>query len=96
MTPVEDSPYLGWPGRERPTLGNQLSLGLCWFPNNVLWTGLLLIVLPERVLALVGPGAATGVLSLASLLGALVAILVRRFSDASPTTSARAWGAAGR
>lgn len=76
MTPLEDSPYLGWPGRPRLSLGNQLALGLFWMPNNVLWTGLLLIVLPERVLALVGARAATGVLSWTSLLGVLVAILV--------------------
>ncbi len=76
MTSLENSPYLGWPGRPHLTLGNQLSLGLFWFPNNVMWTGLLLIVLPERVLSLVGAHAATGVLSWASFLGTLVAILV--------------------
>lgn len=76
VTPLEDSPYLGWPGRPHLSLGNQLALGLFWLPNNVLWTGLLLIVLPERVLALVGARAATGVLSWTSILGTIVAIIV--------------------
>ncbi len=71
-----ESPYLGWPGRPKLTLWNQLHLGLYWFPNNALWTGLLLIVLPEKVLSIVGSGAATGVLSWTGILGTLVASVV--------------------
>lgn len=50
------SPYLGWPGRSQLRFVDQLALGLYWFPSNVLWTGLLLVVLPERVLALARRG----------------------------------------
>lgn len=75
MATFTESPYLGWPGRPRLSLWNQLVLGLLWFPNNVLWTGLLLIVMPEKVLAIVGPHQATGVLSWTNIVGVGVAIL---------------------
>ncbi|MCL6522776.1 MAG: MFS transporter [Firmicutes bacterium] len=70
------SPYRGWPGKPRLGLADQLALGFFWFPSNVLWTGLLLIVLPARVLQLVGARQATGVLSWTSVVGVLVAIVV--------------------
>lgn len=72
MIPPE-SPYIGWPGSPRLRVPQQLALGLFWLPNNALWTGLLLIVLPEKVLGIVGPGNATSVLSLTGILGTLVA-----------------------
>ena len=76
--PVQDpgSPYLGWPDRARLSLGNQLALGFFWLPNNLLWTGLILIVMPARVLALVGAQHSTGVLSWTTYLGAAAAIIV--------------------
>ncbi len=70
------SPYLGWPGRPRLSLLNQLALGFFWLPNNLLWTGLILIVMPERVLALVGAAHATSVLSWTNILGVVAAIII--------------------
>jgi MFS family permease len=75
MAAASESPYLGWPGRPRLSVWNQLALGLLWFPNNILWTGLLLIVMPERVLDIVGPRSATAVLSWTNVLGVAVAIV---------------------
>ena len=75
MARATESPYLGWPGRPRLSAGNQLALGLFWFPNNVLWTGLILLVMPERVQEIVGAHAATGVLSWTTALGVAVAII---------------------
>lgn len=71
-----ESPYLGWPGRPKLSFGNQLALGLYWFPNNILWTGLLLIVFPQRVQSIVGQGHSTGVLSWTTIVGVLVAMIV--------------------
>lgn len=75
MARATESPYLGWPGRPRLSTWNQLALGLFWFPNNILWTGLLLIVMPERVQQIVGAHQATGVLSWTTALGVAVAII---------------------
>lgn len=75
MIDSSESPYLGWPGRPRLRFGNHLALTFYWFPNNVLWTGLLLIVMPAKVISLVGSGAATGSLSILELVGAFVAVL---------------------
>ncbi len=75
MARATESPYLGWPGRPRLSAGNQLALGLFWFPNNILWTGLILLVMPERVQEIVGAHAATGVLSWTTALGVAVAII---------------------
>lgn len=72
----EGSPYLGWPGRHRLGLWNQMALGIYWLPNLTMWTGLLLIILPEKVAALVGNGAATGLYSWTGVLGTLVASVV--------------------
>ncbi|MDA8345557.1 MAG: MFS transporter [Thermaerobacter sp.] len=71
----QDSPYLGWPGRRRLSVGNQLALTFYWFPNNVLWTGLLLIVMPAKVISLVGMGASTSHLSMAQFIGDAAAVL---------------------
>ncbi len=70
-----DSPYLGWPGKRRLSVWNQLALTFYWFPNNVLWTGLLIIVMPAKVLQLVGSGAATSHLSILQLVGDFMAVL---------------------
>lgn len=70
------SPYIGWPGSPKLRVPQQLALGLFWFPNNALWTGLLLIVLPSKVLGIVGASQATSVLSWTGILGVLVAIVV--------------------
>lgn len=70
-----NSPYLGWPGRPRLSVRNQLSLGLLWFPSNIMWTALILIVMPAQVSVLVGPHAATAVLSATTLAGTAIAIV---------------------
>jgi len=72
---AEDSPYLGWPGRPKLRVGNFLSLTFYWFSNNVLWTGLLMIVMPAKVMQLVGASASTTHLSLVDLVGTIVAVL---------------------
>lgn len=72
---AEDSPYLGWPGHPRLRLGHFLSLTFYWFSNNTLWTGLLLIVMPVKVMQLVGKAQSTEHLSLINLAGTLVAVL---------------------
>lgn len=72
---AEDSPYLGWPGQPKLRLGHFLSLTFYWFSNNTLWTGLLLIVMPAKVMQLVGSAQSTGHLSLVNLAGTLVAVL---------------------
>lgn len=79
MATSAGSPYLGWPGRPRLSTWNQLSLGFLWFPNNILWTGLLLIVYPARVQAIEGVARSTGAYSWTSLLGVAVAIVVAPF-----------------
>ena len=71
----QDSPYLGWPGKRRLSIWNQLSLTFYWFPNNVLWTGLLLIVMPAKVISLVGSAASTAHLSAAQAIGDVMAVL---------------------
>ncbi len=73
---ADDSPYLGWPGKPRLRLWDQLVLGIYWLPNLSLWTGLILIILPVKVASLVGNGAATGVLSWTGALGTIVASIV--------------------
>jgi MFS family permease len=73
---ADDSPYLGWPGKPRLRFWDQFALGVYWLPNLSLWTGLLLIILPEKVASLVGNGQATGVLSWTGILGTLVASVV--------------------
>ncbi len=72
---AEDSPYLGWPGRPRLGIGNLLSLTFYWFSNNTLWTGLLLIIMPAKVMELVGTSESTGHLSIVNLVGTIVAVL---------------------
>jgi MFS family permease len=70
-----DSPYLGWPGKRRLSVWNQLALTFYWFPNNVLWTGLLLIVMPAKIIQLVGTAASTSHLSLVQLIGGVAAVI---------------------
>lgn len=70
-----ESPYIGWPGHPRLHARNLLSLTFYWFPNNVLWTGLLLIIMPAKVLLLVGSGQSTSHLSLTQLVGDFMAVL---------------------
>ncbi len=72
---AEDSPYLGWPGRPKLRIGNFLSLTFYWFSNNTLWTGLLLIIMPAKVMQLVGTTNSTGHLSVVNLAGTIVAVL---------------------
>ncbi|MDI3299634.1 MAG: MFS transporter [Bacillota bacterium] len=87
-----ESPYRGWPGKPRLGLGDQLALGFFWFPSNVLWTGLLLIVLPARVLQLVGSRQATGVLSWTSVVGVLVAIVATPLAGVLSDRWRSRWG----
>lgn len=72
---TQDSPYLGWPGKEKLSVWNLLALNFYWFPNNVLWTGLLIIVMPAKVMQLVGAQASTGHLSEVQLIGDIMAII---------------------
>ena len=70
-----DSPYLGWPGKQRLSVWNQLALTFYWFPNNVMWTGLLIIIMPAKIIQLVGAQASTSHLSIIQLVGDFMAIL---------------------
>ena len=72
---TQDSPYLGWPGKRKLGVFNQLSLTFYWFSNNVMWTGLLMIIMPAKILQLVGNAQSTGHLSLVQLIGTITAVL---------------------
>ena len=72
---TQESPYLGWPGKKKLGVWNLLALNFYWFPNNILCTGLLIIIMPAKVLQLVGARASTGHLSEVQLIGDVVAII---------------------
>ena len=82
---------VGRPTRELP-LSQLLTLSIYWLGINVMWTGLHVLILPERMQALFGPASAGLGLGLITTAGVVVAIIVQPTVGALSDYTVTRWG----
>jgi MFS family permease len=82
---------LGRPTRDLP-LSQLLTLSIYWLGINVIWTGLHVLILPERMEAIFGPAASGLGLGLITTAGVIVAVLVQPTVGALSDYTVTRWG----